>query len=790
MADPIQRVNYFKNQFLHVEDFTTEQAYHLAMRRRHNKALHTFGIAEGLELTFTPNATGITIRSGVAIDSEGREIVLVADEPLELADVEGGREVFVTVAYDEKPAREQNETGVRGNTRVEEKPRIERLLTRPAEGARIVLGRVVRGGTNGTQVTSVDQTVRTGGAGAKEGPVVLGSNDPAVPPDDYVTMRWAGAKRAELTGSLSIAKLSAATPDGNLTVQGALGVAGTVGIGTTQPVGVPLEVRGESRVGRLSFVDGAGAVFPNGWIGMANNIDGASRWLHIGGITDAGARRLALFGDRIYVGGRVGIGSVNPGAPLEIVAGPGVPGLSLRRGWGDWLQLWKTDVNPNTAWVVHTPQPPNSSLTIGFFDGAAMQWGRLTLDPSGRLFTANGAVLGNTFAGDVGHGVAWGGLIHSNVVGNRDWYAILQSNDGRTTLINKRSGGGSINLQVDNIVRVAMDDRGTLAIDMQGTNAGASIHPSQGAAGTALVFGALNSGEGIGSKRTGGGNVYGLDFYTLHTPRMSITNGGNVGIGITTPASKLDVAGNIQFSDTLSSPGRMHITGEELLYLLHKNGVIVGREWGGNGNVTIQGRLRVESGADILGGLNAPGKVWYVADQFVNRLGETLEQGDVVVLGGGPTNLFAGDGIVPILEVDLTDQPFDMRVCGIVADVQGELTSADEGSEDFTSTANGDEGAEALAARLFSADENETRDRTRIEPGQIGTFVTLGAFSYCKADAEYGAIEIGDLLTTSPTRGHAQKVPDEEQARGAILGKALAPLAKGKGKIPVLVTLH
>ena len=53
-----------------------------------------------------------------------------------------------------------------------------------------------------------------------------------------------------------------------------------------------------------------------------------------------------------------------------------------------------------------------------------------------------------------------------------------------------------------------------------------------------------SSGEGMGSKRNAGGNQWGLDFYTNSINRMSITNGGNVGIGITTPVNTLDVIGN------------------------------------------------------------------------------------------------------------------------------------------------------------------------------------------------------------------------------------------------------
>jgi hypothetical protein len=61
---------------------------------------------------------------------------------------------------------------------------------------------------------------------------------------------------------------------------------------------------------------------------------------------------------------------------------------------------------------------------------------------------------------------------------------------------------------------------------------------------------------------------------------------------------------------------------------------------------------------------------------------------------------------------------------------------------------------------------------------------------YCKVDAHYGAIAVGDLLTTSPTPGHAMKANDPQKAFGAVIGKALHPLPDGRGLIPVLVALQ
>lgn len=61
---------------------------------------------------------------------------------------------------------------------------------------------------------------------------------------------------------------------------------------------------------------------------------------------------------------------------------------------------------------------------------------------------------------------------------------------------------------------------------------------------------------------------------------------------------------------------------------------------------------------------------------------------------------------------------------------------------------------------------------------------------YCMVDADAAAIQTGDLLTTSSTRGHARKAEDRDRMTGAIIGKALQPMKAGKGLIPILVSLQ
>ena len=95
---------------------------------------------------------------------------------------------------------------------------------------------------------------------------------------------------------------------------------GQVGIGTGLPHS-KLDIAGEFRTrGAFVLSDGDGTPYPNNWIGMANTISGNTPWLLLGGITDGHARRLALFADKAYLSGNVGVGSgmVNPTERLEV----------------------------------------------------------------------------------------------------------------------------------------------------------------------------------------------------------------------------------------------------------------------------------------------------------------------------------------------------------------------------------------------------------------------------------------------------------------------------------------
>lgn len=61
------------------------------------------------------------------------------------------------------------------------------------------------------------------------------------------------------------------------------------------------------------------------------------------------------------------------------------------------------------------------------------------------------------------------------------------------------------------------------------------------------------------------------------------------------------LTGNINMAGgtIIATAGRQHIAGDEYMYILNKNGVMLGKEWGGNGSLVAQGNISVYNGMDF-----------------------------------------------------------------------------------------------------------------------------------------------------------------------------------------------
>jgi hypothetical protein len=78
----------------------------------------------------------------------------------------------------------------------------------------------------------------------------------------------------------------------------------------------------------------------------------------------------------------------------------------------------------------------------------------------------------------------------------------------------------------------------------------------------------------------------------------------------------------------------------------------------------------------------------------------------------------------------------------------------------------------------------------RLHDGGTTEPVALVGRVHCCVDADYGAIGVGDLLTTSATQGHAMRATDPTRCFGAVVGKSLSVVERGRALVPVLIALQ
>lgn len=171
----IKRPNYFTSQFLVEKDFTDEQGYHLGSRRRHNRAFHTVGIAEGLEVTRI-SGSQVQLSPGTAVDAAGRELVLIEPVTYTLATAGSNVDVYLTIAYQEvlDPADHYVVQEIDNFVRVTERPKLQDGTTPPpTDGSVLVLARVRLNASGVIESSaSIDPTVRRI-AGARIAPLAV-----------------------------------------------------------------------------------------------------------------------------------------------------------------------------------------------------------------------------------------------------------------------------------------------------------------------------------------------------------------------------------------------------------------------------------------------------------------------------------------------------------------------------------------------------------------------------------------------------------------------------------------
>ncbi len=283
-----------------------------------------------------------------------------------------------------------------------------------------------------------------------------------------------------------------------------------------------------------------------------------------------------------------------------------------------------------------------------------------------------------------------------------------------------------------------LDVRGSVTFEVGGSP---TLYTGTGTAELNRYLNLVNSPNSPSASGLKAGGVLVADSYAYANPgKNDLIVKGKVGIGTSSPTHALEVNGNFMVVDGLGYE-RAYIGGDGL-----GNDVQVGSL---NPTVTsvhfynaaTSTYMHIHcSSISILGGAD-------LAEPFTITKKETeVSEGSVVVIDEEHPG-----------QLKLSSEPYDARVAGVVSGANGikpgiqlKQSGALDGGKDV-----------ALTGRV-----------------------------YVQADATYGAIKPGDLLTTSATPGHAMKVTDHARAQGAVLGKAMSGLKDGKGMVLVLVTLQ
>lgn len=505
-----------------------------------------------------------------------------------------------------------------------------------------------------------------------------------------------------------------------------------LGLGTDAP-GARLHLGGVPGVDGVMFPDGTLQTTAAGTV-----VGGDSLW------------SLSLNNDIFYSQGNVGIGTTAPAAKLDIAAtgdgaellrfsterpwvfrqirtGP-VTGLELRSTVGQKIFEITTDDNTNVAAFVA--------------DSTASRVGIGTIAPNHRLRISGGpGWTTNGWTGslelDNAAAIGW----HSNAGGQR--FGIGQSGGG---LYFFRTASDPGNAGSPATYDMVISDAGRIGLGTTTPTSRLDIAAQDGLriSGFQPFFTLTDTSAGNARVRlaSAGGSFH---FFT----EASFATG--------VPSATLsDFTTTINCADfKIGHPTRRGLAGRALVDNGDHLVINFARDWG---RTAVHGLLQVNA-LQILGGAD-------LSEQFdVAPAIEEFDQDDDSIGANGRDAAVVESGVVVCIDPEnpgklvICTHAYDHTVAGVVSGAGGVkpgMTMGQEGS---------------------------------IADGRHPVALTGRVYTQC--DAASGAIRPGDLLTTSGTPGHAMKAGDRDHSHGAIIGKAMTPLAAGeRGLVLVLVNLQ
>ncbi len=292
--------------------------------------------------------------------------------------------------------------------------------------------------------------------------------------------------------------------------------------------------------------------------------------------------------------------------------------------------------------------------------------------------------------------------------------------------------------------------KGTVEVDAGNTNNGSYL--------PGLSFG--GGGESIASNRAGTANKDGIDFYTKDARRMSITNGGDVGIATATPSHLLEVDGTTSTTTAqiaMVSPGT-----DAAISLKNTNTANGGREYW------------IDSGSGAAGIGSGNFAVWddtALAARFVIGptgnvgIGTTSPGAPLDVVSSSPFGIYASDSANP-------------ATGSSAAAIYGEATATSGAAWGVEGvTASGDENGYGVYGLANNTDPLKGGIGVY---GQSYAYIGTGVFGqYGTSQSETGLIYIGypmgmwaDSGKATPTFGFALVATADDTTAGFFVNNA------------------
>lgn len=330
---------------------------------------------------------------------------------------------------------------------------------------------------------------------------------------------------------------------------------------------------------------------------------------------------------------------------------------------------------------------------------------------------------------------------------------LLNSSEGTAGASLTTSSGGSLSLyQRDGNVGTVLDGdfNGYGRIDLRSTNGSVRARLNGGPGAGSLSFFESDGTETVTVGSQGNGTItlrQGDGSAAIGISANNGSGGGGLSVYRDTGAfaGQLTVSGTSGFLGLANSAGQnrfvgvgANAAGGAALYLYDSTGaatIVLDSDQGNEGRITTQ-VLTITGGSDL-------------SENFdVNASEDELKPGMIVSIDPNNTG-----------ELVLSSKAYDKTVAGIISGAGGV--------------------------------------KPGMTMGQAGTKadgkhpVALTGRVYCYVDADAGgAIESGDLITTSATPGHGMKASDQSRSHGTVIGKAMSSLDKGRGLVLVLVNLQ